>query len=92
VDSNFRLDVDAYERIGPLCISTSFAMTYGISFACLTSTIVHVLLFHGSEIWGLTKGAMQEKNVDVHTRLMRRYKQVPEWWFGCILLVNIKYP
>ncbi|KAI3878382.1 hypothetical protein MKW98_001797 [Papaver atlanticum] len=89
VDSNFRLDVDAYERIGPLRISTSFAMTYGISFVCLTSTIVHVLLFHGSEIWGLTKGAMQEKNVDVHTRIMRRYKQVPEWWFGCILLVNI---
>ncbi|KAI3919825.1 hypothetical protein MKW98_001081 [Papaver atlanticum] len=89
VDSNFRLDVDAYERIGPLRISTFFAMAYGICFACLTSTIVHVLLFHGSEIWGLTKGAMQEKNVDIHTRLMRRYKQVPEWWFGCILLVNI---
>ncbi|XP_026456249.1 oligopeptide transporter 7-like isoform X1 [Papaver somniferum] len=89
VDSNFRLDVDAYERIGPLRISTFFAMAYGICFACLTSTIMHVLLFHGSEIWGLTKGAMQEKNVDIHTRLMRRYKQVPEWWFGCILLVNI---
>ncbi|KAI3834424.1 hypothetical protein MKX03_032535 [Papaver bracteatum] len=74
VDSNFRLDVDAYERIGPLRISTSFAMTYGISFACLTSTIVHVLLFHG---WVLTKGAMQEKNADVHTRLMRRYKVHP---------------
>lgn len=27
--------------------------------------------------------------MDVHTRLMRKYKQVPEWWFICILLVNI---
>lgn len=25
----------------------------------------------------------------MHTRLMRRYKQVPEWWFICLLLVNI---
>ncbi|MCL7033021.1 hypothetical protein MKW94_007046, partial [Papaver nudicaule] len=47
VDSNFHLDVNAYERIGPLRISTFFAMAYGICFACLTSTIVHVLLFHG---------------------------------------------
>ena len=27
--------------------------------------------------------------MDVHTRLMSKYKQVPEWWFTCILLVNI---
>ncbi|KAI6671504.1 hypothetical protein NL676_006389 [Syzygium grande] len=27
--------------------------------------------------------------MDIHTKLMRRYKQVPEWWFTCILLVNI---
>lgn len=27
--------------------------------------------------------------MDVHTRLMRNYKQVPEWWFMCILLVSI---
>lgn len=27
--------------------------------------------------------------MDIHTRLMRKYKQVPEWWFVCILLANI---
>lgn len=27
--------------------------------------------------------------MDVHTKLMRRYKQVPEWWFMCILFINI---
>lgn len=27
--------------------------------------------------------------MDVHTRLMRKYKQVPEWWFVCILIANI---
>lgn len=27
--------------------------------------------------------------MDVHTKLMRKYKQVPEWWFMCILFVNI---
>jgi hypothetical protein len=25
----------------------------------------------------------------LHTKLMRRYKQVPEWWFVCILIANI---
>lgn len=47
IDSNFHIDLDAYEREGPLYITTFFATTYGFSFACLTATIVHVLLFHG---------------------------------------------
>nr|CAD1830296.1 unnamed protein product [Ananas comosus var. bracteatus] len=89
IDSDFHLDVKAYEKNGPLYLSTFFAMTYGVGFASLTATISHVLLFHGREIWQLSKSAFQEKKMDVHTRLMSRYKQVPEWWFICILIVNI---
>lgn len=47
VDSNFHIDLEAYEREGRLYLSTFFAMTYAFSFACLTATIVHVALFHG---------------------------------------------
>uniref|UniRef100_A0A453QHJ7 Oligopeptide transporter 7 n=1 Tax=Aegilops tauschii subsp. strangulata TaxID=200361 RepID=A0A453QHJ7_AEGTS len=89
VDDNFHLDTEAYEKNGPLYLSTLFAVTYGIGFASLTATIVHVLLFHGREILQLSRSAFQGKSVDIHTKLMRRYKQVPEWWFICILVVNI---
>ncbi|KAK2632988.1 hypothetical protein EUGRSUZ_L00777 [Eucalyptus grandis] len=89
IDEHFHLDAEAYEREGPLYLSTFFAVYYGISFACLTATVVHVFLFHGKEIWLLSKSAFSEKKMDIHTKLMRRYKQVPEWWFTCILLVNI---
>lgn len=47
IDPNFRLDVDAYNREGPLRFSTFLALYYGVNFACLAATIVHVLLFHG---------------------------------------------
>ncbi|KAF3440306.1 hypothetical protein FNV43_RR18590 [Rhamnella rubrinervis] len=89
IDPNFHLDTKAYESKGPLYISTFFAVNYGINFACLAATIVHVFLFHGREIWLLSKSAFQEKNMDVHAKLMRRYKQVPQWWFMCILSANI---
>ncbi|KAK9990167.1 hypothetical protein SO802_025152 [Lithocarpus litseifolius] len=89
IDPNFHIDIEAYNREGPLYMSTLFAITYGTNFACLAATIVHVFLFHGSEIWQLSKSALQEKNMDVHSKLMRKYKQVPQWWFMCLLLVNI---
>ena len=47
IDPSFHLDKNAYESKGPLYISTLFALTYGISFACLAATVVHVFLFHG---------------------------------------------
>ncbi|KAH9311294.1 hypothetical protein KI387_026329, partial [Taxus chinensis] len=89
IDSNFHLDLKAYEEYGTLHLSTFFAMTYGVGFAALTATIVHVLLFHGKEIWQLSLSAFRDRTVDVHTKLMRKYKQVPELWFQIILIGTI---
>ncbi|CAL5367692.1 unnamed protein product [Camellia sinensis] len=90
VDSKFHLDENAYGKYGPLHMSTFFAMTYGLGFATLSATIVHILLFHGSDLWKYSKGAFGgSKKMDIHSRLMKVYKQVPTWWFLVILVVNI---
>ncbi|XP_047337567.1 oligopeptide transporter 7-like [Impatiens glandulifera] len=89
VDSNFHLNLESYEEQGPLYLSTFFAMTYGVGFAALTATIMHVFLFHGREIWDQTKASLKDKGMDIHTRLMSRYNQVPEWWFWAMLVGNI---
>lgn len=47
IDSNFHLDIKAYNKNGPINLSTIFSMTYGLGFAALTATIVHVIVFHG---------------------------------------------
>ncbi|XP_042426388.1 oligopeptide transporter 7-like isoform X1 [Zingiber officinale] len=89
IDPNFHLDIDAYEKNGPLYLSTFFVVTYGVGFASLTAIISHVLLFHGSEIWQMSRSAFKDQKMDIHTRLMSRYKQVPQWWFIAILVANI---
>ncbi|XP_028790704.1 oligopeptide transporter 6-like [Neltuma alba] len=90
VDSNFHLDRNAYSTIGPLYLSTFFAMTYGMGFATLSATLTHVLLFNGREIWQQSRKAFKEsKTMDIHTRLMKKYKSVPTWWFLIILAVNL---
>ncbi|KDP42149.1 hypothetical protein JCGZ_03016 [Jatropha curcas] len=92
VDSQFHLDRKAYAINGPVHLSTFFAMTYGAGFAALSSTFVHVLLFHGSDIWKQSKRVFGGKrNIDIHTRLMQKYKSVPSWWFLVILVTNIAF-
>ncbi|XP_078430059.1 oligopeptide transporter 7-like [Wolffia australiana] len=89
IDDNFHFDLDSYRKEGPLYLSTYFAMYYGVGFATLTATLVHVLLFYGREVYTLSKSALKEKKMDVHTRLMIVYRRVPESWFITILLANI---
>ncbi|KAK7255511.1 hypothetical protein RIF29_28924 [Crotalaria pallida] len=90
VDSKFHLDRDAYSNNGPVHLSTFFAMTYGLGFATLSATVVHVLLFHGKDMLKQSKRAFGgNKKMDIHTRLMQKYKSVPMWWFHIILVLNI---
>ncbi|XP_047336037.1 oligopeptide transporter 7-like [Impatiens glandulifera] len=89
VDSDFSLDINAYDQEGPLHLSTFFAMSYGVGFAALSATIMHVLLFHGREIWEQARASCKEERWDIHTKLMSGYKQVPQWWFWVILVANI---
>ncbi|GAA0146835.1 hypothetical protein LIER_36392 [Lithospermum erythrorhizon] len=89
IDEKFRIDLEAYDQEGRLYISTILFLNYAFSFACLAATVVHVILFHGRDMWQLSKSTFQERKTDVHTRLMRMYTQVPEWWFSCILLLSI---
>ncbi|CAK9235221.1 unnamed protein product [Sphagnum troendelagicum] len=89
VDSNFELNLTAYEEVGNIHLSTFFAMTYGFGFAGLAATVSHVALFYGKEIWLRTRASFKNNEVDVHTRLMRRYKDIPSWWFLILTIVGI---
>ncbi|BAT85289.1 hypothetical protein LR48_Vigan03g218100 [Vigna angularis] len=89
----FDIDLDSYNNYSKIYLSITFAFEYGLSFATLTATISHVVLFHGEIIlqtWRKTTRAPKEQLGDVHTRIMKRnYEQVPEWWFATILILMV---
>ncbi|KAI9102252.1 hypothetical protein K1719_023454 [Acacia pycnantha] len=88
--ATFGTDIDEYNSYSKLHLSVLFALKYGLSFATLTATISHVLLFHGKtmyQMWKKTTDQMKGHFADVHTRIMKKnYEQVPEWWFISILI------
>lgn len=42
-----------------------------------------------SDIWKQSKEAAKSLKLDVHARLMKNYKEVPEWWYLVLLLGSI---
>ncbi|KAF9958013.1 hypothetical protein BGZ72_001042 [Mortierella alpina] len=82
------LDEAKYLAYGPVRMDSFFALTYGVGFAALMATVVHVILYHGKEIVARWKSA-RAHNDDIHSRLMAAYPEVPDWWFGLLFMITL---
>jgi hypothetical protein len=85
----FTFNQTAYEAYSPIMLGPAFSLTYGLSFAGLISTIVHVAIFYGGDIIRRARSAKYE-DADVHLKLMRKYKEAPEWWFLATFAVSVR--
>lgn len=85
---NFTLDLDAYKAYSPLFLSTTFALTYGLSFAAIAAVIVQTALFHGGDLWKRLRNIRTDEE-DVHLRMMQKYTDVPQWWYATMFAIMI---
>jgi len=88
LNENQEFDLEKYRNYSPLFLTTTFALSYGLSFATIVAVLVHTALFHGPELWTRFKKVGTEEE-DVHGRLMARFKTVPLWWYGAIFLIML---
>ncbi|CAA2987949.1 oligopeptide transporter 3 [Olea europaea subsp. europaea] len=87
----YDLNIPAYEKYSKLYLSPLFALSIGSGFARFTATLTHVALFHGSDIWKQSRSAMKNASLDIHSKLMKRYKEVPQCWFLVLLVGSIAF-
>lgn len=83
-DSTF--NAEKYAAYSPLFLSTTFTLTYGLSFASITATLTHAFLYFRKQIWTQARRSMHEQP-DIHARLMSVYPQVPDWWYAVLFLI-----
>ena len=86
LNDQFEFDLAKYKSYSPLFLGTTFALSYGLSFASLTSVLVHVCLFQGTHIWRQFRNESAKED-DIHMKLNRVYKEVPDWWYVALGLV-----
>lgn len=85
---DYLFDEAKYKAYSPLFLSTTFSLSYGLSFAGIAAVIVHTALFHGREIYDRARASKADEE-DVHTRLMRKYPEAPDWWYAVLLLIML---
>lgn len=60
-----------------------------IDFLCSVVTVDNIVGLSCREIWHQSRAAIHTQKVDVHTRLMRKYPDTPQWWFVVALLSSV---
>jgi len=81
-------DLKKYEAYSPLFLAPTFALNYGLSFAALMAVIVHTVIFNGKEVWYRFKAA-RDQEPDVFMKLMKKYKDAPDWWYGVLFVFSM---
>jgi OPT family oligopeptide transporter len=83
LNSDSTFNEEMYRAYSPLYLSTTFALSYGLSFASITATLTHAFLYFRKQIWVQSRRSIGEQP-DIHARLMSKYPQVPEWWYAIV--------
>ncbi|BEJ18145.1 hypothetical protein CspHIS471_0704220 [Cutaneotrichosporon sp. HIS471] len=83
-----KLNLTAYAAYSPVYLTASFTMTYMLAFALTTSLIVYTALVHGPRLWRILWRMSTEPD-DIHMKLMKKYREVPDWWYGTIFLACV---
>ncbi|KLT45603.1 OPT superfamily oligopeptide transporter [Cutaneotrichosporon oleaginosum] len=78
-----KLNVTAYAAYSQVYLTAAFNVTYMLAFALTTSLIVYTALVHGPRLWRIM-WKMSTEPEDIHMKLMKKYREVPDWWYASI--------
>ncbi len=95
---NNKLDNNLYQQYSPPFYSAGYILTVGANFAFYPVYFLYIMVNQWKTVGkayvdfykGLRYGkGNYEDAMDVHSRAMSKYKEVPDWWFLVILLAAI---
>ncbi|KAK9462057.1 OPT oligopeptide transporter protein-domain-containing protein [Lipomyces oligophaga] len=97
VDGEFNADL--YKEYSQVYISAGNLESLGAYYAMYSIAFTYVMLNEWRIVWNACKGLVSSfKNrklsnydqfPDVHSTMMRRYQEVPDWWFLIVIAVSI---
>jgi OPT family oligopeptide transporter len=84
---NATLDLEALKNYSPLLQGPRIALAYSLAFASIACVLVNCALFDGKDFIRRLRFGKDKSQDDVHMREMRKYPEVPEWWYQVFLVI-----
>ncbi|KAK4700387.1 hypothetical protein P7C70_g5860, partial [Phenoliferia sp. Uapishka_3] len=88
ITENLDFDLAKYKAYSPMYVSVSYSFSYALNFAAVTGIVFHTFLYNRKDIIAKFRDS-RAGGEDIHKRLMRSYKDVPDWWYGIFTVLII---
>lgn len=79
---------DKYTAYSPVMLSLGFIISYFSGFANVVALLFHTLFNHSKDIWKAL-GRMKADKMDIHAKLMQKYKSVPPHWYIAMFIIGL---
>ncbi|CAO1612567.1 unnamed protein product [Parajaminaea phylloscopi] len=85
----FEIDREKLAAVGTPRLTASTLWNYFGQNLAIGAMITHVLIFYGPSIVKTLKHVRRGTLTDPHYQAMRKYKEVPMWWYGVSFLLAL---
>ena len=95
------LDYDKYMSYGPPFYTAANLVVYGAFFALYPFAIIYTFVVDWTaiknsalDLWQTIKNPRRsnfENHDDPHSKMMSRYREVPDWWFVAVLIIALVF-
>lgn len=86
-----RLNQTAYDEYSPLYLPISFAITYTLAWTIPPALLTQTIFIYGPVVYRAIRGRPRPGDyvTDIHSKLMKRYAEVPLWWHGAAFVAGL---
>lgn len=97
LNSNNDLDIDKYKTYGPPYYAIANLFVTGGNFVYYTFSVVYVFVRYWKPLkkafGGMIVNTIKRRSIytgfeDGNARMMRKYKEVPEWWVSKLIILS----
>ncbi|KIO21200.1 hypothetical protein M407DRAFT_29192 [Tulasnella calospora MUT 4182] len=88
-----RLNETAYDEYSPLYLPISFGITYTLAWTIPPALLMQTIFIFGPVVYRAIRGRPKPGDyvTDIHSKLMKRYPEVPKWWHGAAFIVGLGF-
>ncbi|KAM0233878.1 hypothetical protein ACHAPO_006746 [Fusarium lateritium] len=99
LDDRGLLDVEKYQAYSQVHIAASSVTYYIYFFAVYSAVISYAAIYHWNDIklgfvslyQSFKKDSKVNEFKDIHTKLMEKYREVPEWWYMILNIFGVAF-
>ncbi|KAF9196377.1 hypothetical protein BGZ49_002836, partial [Haplosporangium sp. Z 27] len=87
LEADYSLNNTMYEEGGPAVMTPMYAIAFMWGFISLAGCVTHIICFNGAEILKIWRSVINEKEEDIHSKMMKAYPEVPQVWYAAFYVL-----